>query len=240
MKTETNLFTWGKDFPAVCGQTSISFLKSCAGFTEAKEGDLKAATAVVTTCVKAKHLSELKKRYPNAELLPVMTENKLPIALAQNIGLKVCKTVSTHRSCQRKNMRAMERLLYQPTFKGNVNHNTSYILVDDILTQGGTVSALRKYVIAGGGNVVAVAVLAHAVGSKTLPPKQQTLRRLQAKFGSQPLKAVLQQYCIANSIDELTNQQAEYLLRFNGLSNIVEKICHTIIDPLATPQNKQQ
>jgi len=229
LNIKTNSFVWEQNFPAVFGQTSISFLKQCLSFYEAKNGDFEAAKKVVAACIKPRCLIDIKNRYPNAELLPVITGNKLPMALAQAIGLNVCKTVSIHKEHQRKYMNAMERLLYQPTFTGCIKYKTNYILVDDILTQGGTISSLRKHVLSCGGNVVAVVVLAYAIGSKTLTPKQNNIFLLDKKFGYEELGNILRKYLISNNIHELTNQQAEYLLRFKDIDGIVEKICHTIM-----------
>ena len=228
MKIGMNSFVWEQDFPDVYGQTSISFLKQCRGFAEAKNGDLRAANSVVVKCVNPQSLAELRRRYPDAEILPVITDNKLPLALAQAIGLRICKTVFVHKNRQRKHMRAMERLLHPPTFEGAIKHRKNYILVDDIMTQGGTISSLRKHVISGGGNVVAVVVLACAAGGSTLTPEQNNILLLSKKFGSEQLNRILQKYSISNNPHELTNRQAQYLLRFKEIDNIVEKINYAL------------
>ena len=227
MKTRKVLFEWESNFPLICGHTSISFLTQLSNFRKAKYGNLSAARAIVNKCIKRQRLANLKACYPNAELLPVMTDNKLPIALAQAIGLKICMNIYKIESYQRKYMSAMERLLHQPSFVGRVEHNKNYIIVDDIVTQGGTVSALRKHVLAGGGNVVAVTALACACGSEMLPPKNENIYLLRNKFGYE-ISDILKTYLISKNLRELTNQQVMYLLRFNEIDSLRKKIFDTL------------
>ena len=229
MKIKDILFEWDKKFPAVCGHTSILFLKSRDEFPSAKRGDSAAAARVVAQCVKPQRLTALRRHYPKAELLPVVTDNQLPIALAQSVGLKVCRNIHKSGGCQRKKMNAMERLLFRPVFTGAVKRKTSYIIVDDIVTQGGTVSALRKHIVKGGGRVVAVIALAYAPGSERLSPTAENIRLLENKFGQKAICAVLQKYCSLANLRELTNQQIRYLLRFNDIFGIVKKIKNTLL-----------
>jgi len=45
-------FAWDSDFPKGYGYTSISYLKTRAGYEKAKNGDKKAADSVVRQCIK--------------------------------------------------------------------------------------------------------------------------------------------------------------------------------------------
>ena len=222
-------FEWEKSFPSICAHTSISFLKQCSDFHSAKHGDLNAAKGIVDRCVKLNQLAELRNCYPNAELLPVLTKNKLPIALAEAIGLKVSMNVSKINSGQRKHMGAMMRLLNPPVFTGEVRREVNYIIVDDIITQGGTVASLRKHILMGGGNVVAVTALAYAFGAERLSPKEENICMLENKFGRKKINEILKKYFIAKSVYELTNGQISYLLRFKGIDNIIKKISTTML-----------
>ena len=228
MKTKTTLFAWETGFPSVCGQTSISFLKRLSDFDSAKRGDLDAAKKIVSRCVNRQRILEIKRRYPNAELIPVITDNQLPLALAQAIGLKICPNIVKTGNNQRKTMNAMERLLHQPTFFGHVKRKTEYILVDDIVTQGGTVAALRRHVIAGGGTVVAVVALAYACGSEKLSPEHKNVRLLEQRFGYRQIGSILREYLILRNSYELTNQQVLYLLRFHKITSLLNKISATL------------
>lgn len=118
---------------------------------------------------------------------------------------------------------AFQRLLQNPIFTGFIQRDTAYILVDDVITQGGTIAALRKFVIAQGGKVVAVVALAYAIGSHTIAPKRWNIVMLLVKFGTR-LLLFLQILGIAATFEELTNMQAKYLLRFASVQNMVKKM----------------
>lgn len=215
-------YDWEENFPPIYGHTSISFLKRCYGFNAAKHGDMQAALSIASICIKENRIKEMKNKYPTATLLPVITQNKLPVALAEIIGLKINTEVSVIHTRVRKDMTAMERLLHAPDFTGSIIKGEEYILVDDIVTQGGTISALRKHVISCGGTVVAVAALAYSAGNNALAPEPENIITLNQRFDS--VSDILKDNNISNNISELTNRQIKYLLRFKEISRILNKI----------------
>ncbi|MFP9138728.1 phosphoribosyltransferase [Devosia sp. XGJD_8] len=68
----------------------------------------------------------------------------------------------------RTDLNRFERFLWQPCFTGKVDPDCVYVLVDDTCTLGGTFAALRSYILAKGGTVVAVTALSHMNG-KSVP-----------------------------------------------------------------------
>lgn len=64
----------------------------------------------------------------------------------------------------RTKLRRFPRFLCQPCFDGAVRQDAAYILVDDVVTSGGTLAALRSHILRAGGTVVAVTTLAHGSG----------------------------------------------------------------------------
>lgn len=221
---KASLLVWEEDFPEVYGQTSISFLKNCPGYMEAKNGDINAALQVAKMCMNTRTVKEIKQKHPDAVLLPVVTNNKLPEAVARVIGMKIHTGVYMHKTLNRKTLTAMERLVHKPVFGGKITAGKSYILVDDIVTQGGTVSALRKYVIRNGGTVAAIVTLSYSAGSKVMTPNQKDIFRLTKKFNFNSITEILRHYNIAQSLCELTNSQIKYLLLFKELDVLKNKI----------------
>lgn len=222
MKEFRNPFIWEDDFPPIYSQTSIPYLKRCPGYSEAKNGDMQSALKVVNLCVKPKLITEIRKKYHYAELLPVISGNKLPEALAQKIGLKIHTDIFTLEEQNRKSLPAMDRLFHEPCFCGRVASGKKYIIVDDVVTQGGTISALRKYVIRGGSSVVAAVVLASSVDSQLLAPDIVDLYNLKDRISL--INNMLAEYNIAGDICELTRSQVKYLLRFNTPKKIINKL----------------
>lgn len=214
---------WDRNFPKGYGHTSIAFLKRCYGFYQAKNGDFESAQDVVSKCIKQNRLLELRKQYPNAVLIPVLGQNQLPLALAYEIGLPIWFNVYFIYIVSRKLLCAIQRLLHKTIFTGYIEKNTEYILFDDIITQGGTILALRNFVISMGGIVVAVVALAYAIGSQNIAPLKKYTIMLFLKFGNR-LVQLLKICGIAVSFQELTNSQVKYLNRFVSFENIIIKI----------------
>jgi hypothetical protein len=192
---------------------------------------MNAARFVVGQCVKQNRLQELRMKYPDAVLIPVLGANKIPLALAQEIGLPIWLHVRLIHTVSRKVLNAIQRLLHKPLFAGFVKRGDAYILVDDVVTQGGTISALREFVMVHGGRVVAVVALAFAIGSHAVAPMKGYVVRLFVKFGSL-LERLLQMLGVTAAFRGLTNAQARYLLRFASVRNIIKRI--TQIEVLLT------
>lgn len=165
MNAATNSYRWEQGFPIVYWHTSLSFLKKCPGFYSAKCGDLQAARNIVSKCIKSQCIEELRQKYPDAVLLPVMTNNKLPLALAQAIGLELCSGAVLRRDKRSAQMYIPGWYLCQLEFLPLAARR--YILVDDIITPNGAIYTLQKHVLNCGGKVEAVVALAHSPGDET-------------------------------------------------------------------------
>lgn len=229
MKNKKNSLIWQYDFPPVYRHTSISFLKRRRGFYDAKKGSMDKALTVVSKCVKSKTIVEIKQKYPDAILIPVISNNKLPEALAMALNLPIHTNVHIYNSHVRKTLSAIERLLHKPCFSGKIIKGEDYIIVDDIITQGGTISALRKHIVTNGGTVVAVAVLASSIDSQIIAPKRDDIINLISKYSLSSITYLLKKYNIANDIHELTRAQIKYLLRFKDLNGLINKLEKTYI-----------
>lgn len=208
------------------GYTSIAFLKRCPGYTEAKQnGNMKAAEKVIQVCVDKCQTDILKKHFRHSIIIPVIgMNNVLPVALANRIGLAVCLSVKCVKVKSRKNLSAIERILYKPHFYGYIQPNESYILVDDIVTQGGTISSLMRFVIESGGYICAVVALAYAKWSKTVISKYENLDVLISHFGGDILDFFKVFSIGEDEITYFTNSEIIYLLRFSNVGRIREKL----------------
>lgn len=222
MRKDASEFRWEDDFPKGYGHTSISYLKRCFGYEDARKGNICAAHDVVKKCVKKNRLDSFREEYADAFVLPVSSKNALPKALASEIGLKLWDRVSRVDKVQRKRLPAIQRLLHQPLFCGYIEKDKKYVLADDVIVQGGTIAALRRYILANGGRVVAVVALAYSIGSHAIAPTREKGVRLISKFGGSLF--MLQEIGLASTYDEMTNSQARYLLRFSCARNIYRKL----------------
>lgn len=158
-----------QEFPALYWHTSILFLRNCPGFYLAKCGNYSAARNIVGRCINQKLAEEIRQNYPNAVLLPVMSNSKLPLALAQAIGLEVCTEPYMHPDGMRKWANNTQRLLHRVELEKAASRR--YILVDDIVDRHGAVFALKNHITACGGAVDAVVALACSLGGEAQMPK---------------------------------------------------------------------
>jgi len=99
----------------------------------------------------------------------------------------------------------MQRLLTKPQFHIKYLPTCEYIVVDGIVTQGGTAAELRRRIIISRVRVLAIISLAYAIGSHCIAPSESTLEKIKLKFNESELTSFLNDYNIATRIEELTN-----------------------------------
>lgn len=204
------------------GHTTIAFMKAQPGYPAARLGSLTAAKQVVSRCVKQEKLDAFRHTYINSTLIPVSSQNQLPAALALALDMPILHSLRV-QSGTRKLMNAMERMLRPPVYSGTIIPGRRYLLLDDVMTTGGTLNALREFVQSRGGIPVAAMVLAFAHGSQTLTPKEETVRQLSGKFGD-ALTELLRHMGLPPDLHRLTNAQIKYLLRFSSVNQIYNRI----------------
>lgn len=114
----------------------------------------------------------------------------------------------------------MERLISRPAFEGRVSSGSTYVLVDDVTSMGGTIAELSDYIQRNGGRIHAVLVLVNAGRDKSLVPKPNLIHNLEQRyeneiaelFGIQPgaLTANEASYLIGfRTVDELRSRRAK-------------------------------
>lgn len=219
---------WPEDFPELVNMTNLTALKNPkSGNLElhrrAKAGDEEAAAELVLRVSKTPLIQELGRRFPNAMVAYVHAEestgrNQLPNAYARLIGkiagLEIAETLIQINRAQRTSKSSGERLFQPVYFDGPVIAGQEYILVDDVITQGGTIRGLREYIESNGGKVVAVSTLAMGRGKspKTIAIKKETVQALYKKFGRVNINTALKEEGIANEATELTHAEGTYIL----------------------------
>lgn len=113
--------------------------------------------------------NEPEYKAAKAGIVPVFAveskgNNKIPLAIAQVISSELDFTVEDNigqnEKVSRGGSNANHRLVFNPTFSGEVKKGQDYFIVDDTLTQGGTISSLRGYIENRGGNVLGAMVMA--------------------------------------------------------------------------------
>lgn len=228
---------WGDNFPKGIGHTTIGFLKSEKNgnaelHKKAKAGDEIAATQLVEKCIKKDRILQLAKQYPDAIIVPAIAEertgiNMLPKMYADRIceigGFKQNDNIYQINRTFHTGAGAMDRIISKPIFDGEVKKGYNYIIVDDVVTQGGTLNSLRQYIEENGGNVVAVSALAFDKGSTEIAINDNVISQLINKFGRDNFEQFLREEGIAWGIEELTNSEGLYFLKFRDVDSIRDR-----------------
>jgi hypothetical protein len=224
--------SWKKDFPRVIKNTSVAAIQNNPNHKAAKSGDVQAAIRLVEKVIKPEHIQDLGIKHPGAivvapQAIEAAGHNAIPQVYAEAIsaltGLSVDKDIIQTNRAHRTQKDRIERLFQPVTFDGEVKQGYDYIIVDDVITEGGTTRNLKTYIESKGGRVVEISSLAVGVGLTTgeIALKPETLKELKEKFGDEisegkfdekKLNAVLKELNIANRIHELTEPEARTLL----------------------------
>ncbi|MBR1921678.1 MAG: hypothetical protein IJ829_06720 [Kiritimatiellae bacterium] len=236
-QAEGAVLPWPEDFPKVMLQTTLANIKQKWPelHTQAKAGSREAALELVRNVLgeervgnkanpKWEKLRALADAHPDAIVVPVHAEeatgrNKIPMTYARMIekiaGLRVEPSIVQSVRAHHTGANAVERMTRRAAFDGPVQVGAEYILVDDHVTQGGTLNELRKYIQSHGGKVVAVTTLTASQFSDTISISRDAIQGLYAKYGSS-IDEELQQAGIANGVAELTQSQARELRKLRA------------------------
>lgn len=199
----------------------------------AKSGDINAAIRIVKRVKDGKLIHDLVEKYPNAIVAPIYAENedvstnKLPIALAHEFvskGLKQANIVQIEKA-KHTNADALDRIINVPQFDGDIVQGAEYIIIDDVMTMGGSLNALRSYIESKGGKVVAISVLANNSqdGIINLSPTQETLNELR-KLKYRVYENILRKEGLYANFKCLTEQQARAIIGSRQIREAILKL----------------
>jgi len=196
-------------------------LRAHPQYEAAKGGDVDAAWEVVADLVNAEEVGRFKKR--NAIFVPVIADeaagiNKIPLALAhayakENGGEVDVGIVQTNRA-RHTDAGMMRRIVFPAEFMGAVKPGRKYVLVDDVVTSGGTLRTLRGHIDRRGGDVIGISVLTNASRRDSLSHN--------VKY-AEDLKNAIQEE-IGIDPQRLARPEAEYLQRFKTPERLRDKV----------------
>jgi hypothetical protein len=235
---------WPADFPEVITQTDLPSLYAAArkdgeelrdlrseAYREAKAGDAYAARLVIEAVIRTDLCLQIGDAYRGAIILSVHAEeragrNKLAVVYARALGdiavMDVDDSVVQTNRPQHTDASARARFARRPLFSGTITAGQTYLLVDDVVTSGSSLAALRHYTESRGGRVVAATTLAAAEARyghfpTRLPVTQESLEAICAKFAADQIESIIQAYGVAPSLEHLTESEARVLRQFRSL-----------------------
>ena len=123
----------------------------------AKAGDTAAAVRLIQDVLSDDAVEQVRKAIGSERptIVPVLAveatgHNKIPAvaatALGQRLGLPVDAGIYQSVKAKRTALDGLGRIFQQPEFDGAVQPGKAYFLVDDTLTQGGTMAALASHI----------------------------------------------------------------------------------------------
>ncbi len=151
--------------------------------------------------------------------------NAIPQAYAEYLGhalgLDVDNTLVQANRPQRTGQGGEYRLSVHSEFDGPVEPGRAYLMVDDNVTQGGTLADLRSYIEHRGGRVLGATTLTGSRSSEILAPRAATLDALRARF---PTLEARWKEAFGHDFTGLSEGEATYLLRSDPAGGLGDRI----------------
>lgn len=228
---------WQKDFPDVVLHARLGDATAHRDYEAAKGGDKDAAYRLVSDILTKDAVDKIRNIIGNREVLLAAVHaeeasgrNKIPQAMADILGKVLHQEVATGivqtKRVGRTGQDGFGRLANQPEFSGNVRSDLPYFIVDDTLTQGGTLAGLKGYIESHGGRVIGASALTGKQYSARMALSPRTLSQLREHFGGTGLENWWKQQH-GYDFDGLTESEANYLLRAGDADKIRDRVTAT-------------
>ncbi len=191
-----------------------------------EQGDIDAALRVVKSCVTRLYevqlkiaLDELERQglpkpilvAPYREGSQNMLARTAAAYLGDKFGLEVDTQIVELPGKSRRGMDKLERFFSSPKFAGDVKPGATYIAIDDVITNGGTLAELRSHIIQNGGRFAFAAALAAPDGQhRHLKPEAGQVDKVVAYLGNLAVKWLEEAKDI--NVRGLTKTEAGFLL----------------------------
>lgn len=206
---------------------SDSGLKSHTAYPQAKAGDQDAALALIADLglewlLGQKELFSPGWIYVAPHACEASGDNAIPQTLAAAAALLFQGTVDVEivqaDRVYHTGADAMERMASRAEFDGRVVAGGNYVLVDDVMSLGGTLAELGNYIQLHGGTVRGVLVMANAGRTLDLSPCRKDVRLIKERFKHE--------FCEIFGIepDALTANEARYLVGFRSADEIRNRL----------------
>lgn len=179
---------WPDEFPDVfvntvwsSHQKGVPSLKSHALYQPAKgERDMSSAIRLLDDLVTKETVERLKSLSKSHGVVPTLiapaaqvgdSNNVLAVGYAQWLGHEldwpVEERVFQTKAFAKDRSDAWTRIANPSTFYGEIDKDRPYVIVDDVITMGGTLADLRAFILGKGGSVIGMSAIASRSGHDT-------------------------------------------------------------------------
>lgn len=225
---------WRKGFPEVILHGRLADATSHPDYDAAKGGDDAAARRLVHDVLSLDAIKQLKGLIGDRSSIALgvhaeeaVSRNAIPRAmadvLAKVLGLDVDLDIVQAAKVGRTSQDGFGRLANQPSFDGHVRIDKPYLIMDDTLTQGGTLANLKGYIENRGGEVLAATALTGKQYSAKIAIDSSTLEQLRDQYDGTGLEAWWQNR-FGYSFDSLTESEGRYLLRAKDADKVRDRV----------------
>ena len=213
---------WG-DLPNVMIAHAKDTITTHKHYQKAKSGELSSALFLVDEYLTDDFVLKLHhtiKGYDNVRIVPVHAEeqlgrNKIPmayaLALSEMLGVDMDLGIVQAKRAYRTSSDGVGRLLKRVSFDGVVLSGHHYMIVDDVITQGGTLADLRGFIESKGGKVILASTLNGKPNSAKLPITKATLGQLRKQAGKEIEQWWQEQF--GYDFSQFTESEARYLAK---------------------------
>ena len=215
---------WAAETAKSVQHSTVNAMRAQPGYDAAKAGDFIAGVRVARAMIKPKLIAKLKDSLPadaKVIVVPVRSleasgENAIPSGMADVIadmaGWEQSDDIFQINKVEHTGKSALERLKSQAAYDGPVEKGALYLIVDDVVTQGGTLANLKGMIEAGGGKVIGIHTIGAAQFSTNLKVGQETIEKLKKNYG-QNLDPVLSYiYGGKINVEHITESEARTFL----------------------------
>ncbi len=201
-------------------------------YEKAKNGDDEAAFELVNYCFANDFIEDIVERYKGCYFISVngaqeTSLNVMPIVIAdvlsQKTGFTIFKGVF---KISKNNMRGkstterlIEKVLFDTVDKTVYNNikGKKFVIVDDTVSTGTTTNSLARYLENAGGQVSATISLFKGQDHyNNLAITKETLEEIERRIGREHAEQFIKEYGYADRLEQLTERQAQQLLRTRG------------------------
>ncbi|WP_429056681.1 LPD38 domain-containing protein [Aeromonas jandaei] len=225
---------WKAGFPEVILHGRLGDATSHPDYEAAKGGDDAAARRLVRDVLSPDSIRQLKDVIGNREAIALgvhaeeaMSRNAIPQAMAdvlgKVLGIEVSVDIVQSAKVGRTSQDGFGRLANQPRFDGTVRTDKPYLIMDDTLTQGGTLANLKGFIENRGGEVLAATALTGKQYSAKIAIDSSTLKQLRDHYDGTDLEAWWQNR-FGYGFDSLTESEGRYLLRAKDADKIRDRV----------------
>ncbi len=225
---------WGKDFPEVILHGRLADATSHPDYAAAKGGDDAAARRLVRDVLSPDAIGKLKALVGVRPAIALgvhaeeaVSRNAIPSAMAdilgKVLGIEVDLDIMQSAKVGRTVQDGFGRLANQPGFDGPVRNDKPYLIMDDTLTQGGTLANLKGYIENRGGEVLAATALTGKQYSAKIAIDSSTLEQLRDQYDGTGLEAWWHNR-FGYGFDSLTESEGRYLLRAKDADKVRDRV----------------